>query len=344
MELFCTEAERNACRAKEKRFSLIFRILLCAGIAAFILLCLMIRTENAKAMHIVLIAVTAVLGWACILVWILGVRETRTQLGHLDMLLGGEAGTAEGRMTLEDGTIQIPKSIRIRKVVLDTGAEEPLRLNIDEPWALRLPPDGSRVRLRVVHSYIGGAETLERAAGPERKESRMPALLRKAGKLLPLLGIWALAAVFLSSFVFYQIRDTDPAHKITVYMDGSVADGDALAARIEKALDGAVRLAEVRPFSYFMFGSGQLKTGDLYILPDSALEQFGEWILADGESWIVYDPESRTCVAGETFRYADSGTQETWRMYIGAESPHLQDGLARRTAEILTATEKEETK
>lgn len=340
MELFCTNAQRESCRIRKKNCLLAFRILLCVTAAAFIGLCLLIRTENAQTMHAVLIIVTMILGWACIAVWLLGVKETGAQLSHLEMLSSSEAEIREGRMTLENESIQIPKSIRIRKVTLDTGGEEPERLNLDEQWVPRMPPDGSRVRLAVAHSYIAGVEVLEKnGESAARKVSRGPAVLRKAGLLLPLLGIWALAAVFFSSYVFYQIRDTDPAHKITVYMDGTVVNGDRLAARIEKELGGAVRMAEIRPFSYFMFGSGQLQSGDLYILPDSALEQFGEWTLPGGESWIMYDPESGISVEEEVFLYTAGGQEEIWRLYTGAGSPHLEDGLARKTAGILTETE-----
>lgn len=339
MELFCTDAERDRLKAAAKRSTLIFRILAAATAAVFILLCLLTNTGNAKTMHAALILSVMALGWACVAVYFLGVKESRTQLAHLEMLRAGPAEVREGVLSLEDGTIRIPKSIRIRKAVLDEGGEEPARLNIDERWASRMPPDGSRVRLQVVHSYIAGAEVPERAEGPERKtEAGSP--LRKAAALLPLLGIWALVSVFLCSFVFYQIRDTDPAHKITIYMDGSMVNEDALAARLEKELGDPVRMVQIHPFSHFMFGS-EILTGDLYIIPGSGMEQFGEWTLPGAESYPVYDPESGISVEGDTFLYTEGGQAEEWRLYLGAGSAHLQDGLARKAAEILTA-EKEE--
>ena len=342
MELFCTDAERDRLKAAAKRSALIFRILAAATAAVFILLCLLTNTGNAKTMHAALILSVMALGWACVAVYFLGVKESRTQLAHLEMLRAGPAEVREGVLSLEDGTIRIPKSIRIRKAVLDEGGEEPARLNIDERWASRMPPDGSRVRLQVVHSYIAGAEVPERAEGPERKtEAGSP--LRKAAALLPLLGIWALVSVFLCSFVFYQIRDTDPAHKITIYMDGKTANEDALAARMEKELGGAVRMVQIHPFSYFMIGS-DIYGGDLFILPDSGLDQFGEWVFREGENWTVHDPAAGVSVAGDTFLYEEGEEEEAWRLYIGVSSPHLQDGLARKAAEILMTIGKEETK
>ena len=342
MEWFCTEEARSVLKCREKRLTAAFRILVCVTAATFIVLCLLIRTENARTMHWVLIGVTAVLGWICILIRLPGIQETRTQLGHLEMLMEGEKEFREGRMTLTRESIQIPRSIRIRKVLLDTGKEEPERLNLDERWISRIPPDGSKVRLAVTHSYIAGAEVLEEAAS-ESGVSRKPARVRKAAKLIPLLGIWALAAVVFSSFVFYQITDTDAAHKITLYVDGEVQQEDQLAALMEKKLDAPVRMVQVHPFRYAMFGSAALQAADLFIVPDSEKDLYADWFAPGEESLPVYDPESGVSVCGAWILYSG---EETYRLYIGAGSPHLEDGLARQAAGVLMTleTEKEETK
>ena len=274
MEWFCTDRERSAMKSREARLTSVFRIMAALTAAVFIVLCLLIRTENMKTMHWVLITVTAVLGWICIILYITGVRETRTQLGHLDMLREGEPEIREGILTV--------------------------------------------------------TETIA-SAGESRTQSASvrPALLRKAAALLPILGIWALAAVFFSSYVFYQVTDTDPAHKITIYMDGEVADETELAARMEKKLGAPVR--------YAMFGSEALKTADLYIVPDSDKDQYTDWFAQGEESFPVHEPGGIS-VAGTWFQY-DSG--DTYRLYIGAGSPHLEDGMARRAAELLMTMETE---
>ena len=90
MEWFLTETELSAWKTREKRLTAAFRILVCLTLIIFIVLCLLVRTENAQAMHAVILAVTALLGWICITVYVLGVKEARTQSGHLDMLQKGE--------------------------------------------------------------------------------------------------------------------------------------------------------------------------------------------------------------------------------------------------------------
>ena len=339
MEWFYTEKDRSALKKQEQKLTAAFWILAAAAAAVFIVLCLLIRTENAQTMHPALIAATALLGWFCIALWQLGVKEARTQLGHLDMLREGEKEFREGQMILSRESIQIPKSIRIRKVLLDTGESDQLRLNLDENWISRMPADGSRVRLAVTHSYIAGVEVLEKASG-KRTERNTPARMRKAAKLIPLLGIWALAAVIFSSFVFYQITDTDAAHKITIYIDGEIRNEAQLAARLEKELPDPVRMVQIHPFRYAMFGSAALKAADLFIVPDRDKSQFADWFAPGDPGIPVYQPETDVSVAGTWILYEPG---ETYRLYTGAGSAHLEDGMARRTAELLTAvdTEKE---
>ena len=339
MEWFSTEAELSAWKNRDKRLTAAFRILIVLTLITFIVLCLLVRTENADSLHLVLMAVTVVMGWICIIVYQLGIKEARTQAGHLDMLLKGEKDFREGRITLTRETIRIPKSIRIRKVLLDSGEEEPTRLNLDERWISRMPPDGSRVRLALAHSYIAGVETLEQAPAEKSSDaSRRPARLQW-GKLLPLLGIWALVAVFFSSFVFYQITDTSPANKLTLYIDGEVQNETRLAVLLEKGLPSPIRMVQVHPFTYAMFSSDALRAADLYIVPDSDLEQFSDWFAPGEESVLVHDPESGVSVADTWILYTP---EETYRLYLGAASAHLEDGLARQGAELLINLKTEE--
>ncbi|MBR5960586.1 MAG: hypothetical protein IKZ98_06285 [Clostridia bacterium] len=340
MEWFSTEEELSAWKNRDKRLTAAFRILVVVTVAVFIVLCLMVRTENAAALHLVLMAVTAVMGWICIIVYQLGIKEARTQAGHMDMLLQGEKTFREGQITLTRESVRIPKSIRIRKVLLDTGDGEPARLNLDERWVSRLPADGSRVRLALAHSYIAGVEKLEDAPAevPERRASRRPAR-PQLGKLLPLLGIWAFVAVFFSSFVFYQITDTVPANKLTLYVDGEVQNETRLAVLLEKDLPSPIRMVQVHPFTYAMFGSDALRAADLYIVPDSDREQFSDWFAPGEESVPVHDPETGVSVADSWILYTP---EETYRLYLGAGSSHLEDGLARQGAELLMNLKTEE--
>ena len=194
------------------------------------------------------------------------------------------------------------------------------------------------MRLALVHSYIAGVDTLE-SGSADGGASRRPARIKKIGQLIPLLGVWLLVAVIFGSFVFYQITDTDPAHKLTLYVDGEVRNEAQLAALLEKELPEPIRMVQVHPFSYAMFGSDALRAADLYIVPDSEKEQYADWFAPGEEALTVCDPGGAVSVAGSWILYAPG---ETYRLYIGAYSAHLSDGLARRGAEVLMALETKE--
>ena len=347
MNYFCTDGEWSALEGRERRLSAAFRILAALAPAVFIVLCLLVRTENARVMHAVMLGATAVPGAAAILVYLLLLRPVRRERKHLEMLRSGEKNILEGRLTVTGDSFRIPKSVRVRRVILNIGEEErPVLLNVDERWADRLPPDGTTVRLAAVHSYIAGLEDAgaeQDRGGADRKVSRVRAFFRGASLVVPPLILWLFFVLIFGSFVFYRITDTVPARKISIYMDGVTAGEDQLAARMEKRMEGPVRMVKIHPFSYMMFGGDELKAADLFIVPDSGAEAYRDWF-AEGGGWLMYDPESGTAVAGDTFLYTADGKDEPYRMYIGAESPHLEDGLARRAAELLLSleTEKEE--
>ena len=117
MEWFCTEELRSALRSREKKLAAAFRILAAAAAIAFVVLCLLIRTDNAQTMHFLLIAIPAVFGWICIALRQFGIREVRAQLSHLDMLLEGQKDfREETEKVRSDGKRFVYHSGRRRRV------------------------------------------------------------------------------------------------------------------------------------------------------------------------------------------------------------------------------------
>ena len=138
-------------------------------------------------------------------------------------------------------------------------------------------------------------------------------------------------AALVTGFVFNQITDTSPENKIVLYADCELQNAPAMAEKLEKALGGAVRMVKIHPFSYAMFDTDRLKQADLYIIPDSRTEEYRDWIMP-GNSFPAYDPVSGQVAAEDCFLY-DQG--ETYRLYFGNASVHLEDGLARKASELL---------
>ena len=284
MENFLNEAAVRESARRARRRAWVFRGLAGAVPAALIVLCLLTRTGNARAMLAAAWAVVIGLGWAAIAWWMFALEPARAEERHRKGLVSVEPELREGLFFLTPDSFRIPKSVRVRKIRLETG-EGALSLNLAESLVPRAPADGSRVRVRTARKFITGLETLIPGPDAPRKEpDRLKAAGRMLGRFLPAALLWAMTAVMLTGFVFTRITDTDPAHKITVYALCEVKNGAELAERLERALGGAVRMVKVHPFTYAMFGSEALRTADLYIVPDSERDAYRDWFAPAPES------------------------------------------------------------
>ena len=334
---FLNEQAVRESREKARRATLLWGGL-GAGMGVLLaVLCLLTRTGNVRTMLAAAWAGLILPGLGWIALWMFRTEPARAEARHLEGLAEGTPESREGILSFTGDSFRIPKSVRVRKIRLET-AEDVLSLNLNERLWRRMPPDGSRVRVQTVRKFITGLEVLEAAPGEERTPpSRRGAAGQALARFFPAAVIWVILVLVFTGFLFNRITDTDPAHKLTVYADCEVRDAVRLAERMEKALDGAVRMVKVHPFSYALFGSEALKSADLYIVPDSRKGEYGEWFLPGEEGLPVHDPGSGTSVCGTYFDY----TGEPYRLYTGARSPHLEDGLARKAAELLMTLEPE---
>ena len=183
-----------------------------------------------------------------------------------------------------------------------------------------MPAEGSRIRVQTVNRYITGAEVLsgngtapERNGQPEKKRNTV----RRVLSLFPAFVLWAMIAVVFGGFVFNRITDTAAEYKIVIYADCTVTDGAVLADMLESALTAPVRMVKVHPFDYAMFGSEAIRTADLYIIPVSRAEEYGEWLVPGGIP--VYLPDGSVRTASAYFGY---NPDEEYYLYYGRSSLH----------------------
>lgn len=343
MEHFLDEAAVLNSKKRARRYTGLCCALVGAGLVFFVVLCLLTRTGNARTTLALAMAGTVLFGWAAIALWLFAVEPAKAEAKHLAGLAALEPEIREGRLTVSGDVFRIPKSVRVRKVRLETEGEA-LSLNLNEKLSGYMPPDGSLVRAEIARKFITGLEVLspgpEQAARPQ--PSRLRKVLRALGRfILPAL-LWAALAMIFTGFVFNQITDAAPADKIVIYADCELQNAPELAEKLEQALDGSVRMVKIHPFTYAMFDSVRLKQADLYIIPDSHLADYRDWLSAE-EGIPVSDPASGFAAAGDYFLYEPGGL---YRIYTGRSSVHLEDGLTRRTADLLvsmTGPEKEGT-
>ena len=336
MEYFLNKETVQASQTRVRRLSRILFCLIGLTAAVFIALCLLTRTGNARVMLLAAMAAAVLGGFAVIAVWMFGYEPAKAEERHLTGLTEAASEIREGRFFPDSDVFRIPKSVRVRKIRLETDSGA-LSLNLNDKLTDRIPPAGSLVRAAVARKFITGIEVLEEGTG--KLSVSRNSVLRNAvhvlGRFFLPAVLWIMVAVLFTGFIFNQITDTAPKNKLVLYADCEVQNAPELAEKLESALDGAVRMVKIHPFSYALFDSARLKQADLFIIPDSRKAEYQEWLSGE-EGFPVFDPDSGLSVASAYFLYLPAGTAaETYRLYTGGSSVHLEDGLARRAAEIL---------
>ena len=104
---------------------------------------------------------------------------------------------------------------------------------------------------------------------------------RRFFSLIPLmLGLLVLNVIF-GSWVFQLITDTDPAHKVVLFVDAGVGDDLRLSAELERqGIPEGLRMIRAHAFDYAMLDSTQIRRADLYILPETDIPVYREWLTA----------------------------------------------------------------
>ena len=347
MERFLNEEAVQRSKTRVRQYTITLCILAALSLVCFIILCLMTRTGNVQTMLFLAMICSVLSGWGFIALWLFVLEPARSEEQHLTGLASLDPEIREGRFFMTGDRFRIPRSVRIRKVRLETETES-LSLNLNDRLTDRMPPDGSLVRAEVARKFITGLEVLEPGAeqGSRSRPFRIRTIFRAFSRFLLPAVLWTMLAMLFTGFIFNRITDTSAENKIVIYADCEIRNAPELAEKLEKALNGQVRMVKIHPFSYAMFDPVRLKQADLYIVPDSHKPDYQEWFLPE-EGPVMYDPVSGTEIAGSCFLYAPEGVSpEPFRLYTGSSSVHLEDGLAAQAAELLIVisdTAKEET-
>ena len=148
---------------------------------------------------------------------------------------------------------------------------------------------------------------------------------------LPLFLLWGVISFMLWGWIFTFVTDTSPEKKVTVYCHVPGLEDRALAAELEKTMPEGLKMIKVHSFDYVMFGT--VTGGDVYIIPASEIEPFREDLApVEGDFGVkVYDPVTGEGAAAAYIRYGG----EEYYLFLGAGSPHLEDGKALAVAKDL---------
>ncbi len=141
-----------------------WRAVLCtvavAALAGCIVCCCLSTTATAAKMEQTAVLISNMAGWFVIYGLTAQLQPLRYALQHESNVLHTDWETVTGRITVEKERLQIPKSIAIYKVSVDTG-EEVRRLNVRADKAALLSGyDGRALALQTAYGYITAFEEI----------------------------------------------------------------------------------------------------------------------------------------------------------------------------------------
>ena len=132
-------------------------LLMGAALALCVFFCARVKTGNEYRLFSCTVGVFTVAGWGAIFLLRCVILPAHAEYRHMQGILKGETEEYSGVLSLSGAAFAIPRSITVKKVKLTQDGQE-LSLHVDASLARRLPPSGSRVRLKTVRKYITAYE------------------------------------------------------------------------------------------------------------------------------------------------------------------------------------------
>ena len=339
---------------RTRRARIIILLLFCAVALGGLLFCVhfCLRAEPGAERPLLrrLLWTAVPCGWVCIALYRALLAPLRRFAEHAEHMLTGERETLRGTVTVTDELVYIRRSIAVRTLLLDDGAEQ-RRLSVCAPYARQLGNTPRGMSLAVVHGYVAAFSPAPPDGPAPRRAFR--AILRGFRRFFAGFHnyvLWLLLAGFLCAFAAMRVTDVPPAERVTVMIDAPAADEAALTAALDGARPEGIRLLQVRSFSYAFMETRSLHGADIFIVPASKAAQYlpdfqplppgleGTRYTADGTDWgvRVFDAAAQRGCADAMIRYDPA---EDYYLFFGKETLHAgaQDDAAVRIARAFLA-------
>ena len=174
----------------------------------------------------------------------------------------------------------------------------------------------------------------------------MKRFFKNVGSHIYLFLAWIVLSTIFWGWIFNIVTDTTPAKKITVFIEAESLDDKALAQYLSDDLPDGIKMVKVHPFSYAFFDSETLLSSDVFIVKESNIEKYSGSFYPLGEKFSpgeyyengdgvlgfkVYDAAEQRGILSD---YAVFGDEDCY-IFIGAKSPHIEDGFALDTLKKL---------
>lgn len=330
---FYSKEETIRAKQRAKRLKVLCVILAAAALTGCVLLCVLLKTKTEALYRLLITALSSLCSGACVCVYMLGIRPARAFYTHAEGLEEAEKEEAEGVLLPGKEYFSIPKSVAVCRVRLQQGEEQVLRLSVRADKEKLLPAPGTYLKITAARKYILQAEVSDKADAPgtegnkkeekrEKAAHRLRGKLRKILSLLPPLLLCVILSAVFWNWIINMKTDTAPENKLTLYTTAALTDQTGLSVLMEDRIraDGAdnIRVAQAREFTYFMFGGDALKGGDLFIIRESELKEYGDW--------FAPLPEETRALPDAAYAYGEDGVP----LGILIDAPGQPNDLLRR--------------
>lgn len=153
--------KENLARWKKRSgiYKAIILFLMTASLAAAIVMCIFVSSQNAQKLLLTIITFFTLSGWISLIILNLAFLPALREAGHFEHIMKESPLILEGEIILSPAEFQIPKSIAIRNVTLNDG-ESSQTLSVNARFAHHLPQNGVRVRAKTAKGYITGIEVI----------------------------------------------------------------------------------------------------------------------------------------------------------------------------------------
>ena len=156
--------------------------------------------------------------------------------------------------------------------------------------------------------------------------------------------LWLIVSTIFWGWIFTLVTNAPAEKKVTLFIDAPACRDTALDEELEKTMPVGLRQVRAHLFSYVMFGESELINADLYVVPASEAEEYIDSFrplsgaLAAREGVLVLGGAPRGLpVEGAASDWVDYAPEETYYLFFGVNSVHIEDGAALAVAEDFLA-------
>lgn len=152
--------------------------------------------------------------------------------------------------------------------------------------------------------------------------------------------LWLIISAVFWAWIFSLVTNAPAEKKVTLFIDAPACRDVSMDEELEKTMPEGLRQVRAHLFSYVMFGEAEILNADIYVVPASGAEEYRESFrplpeqAARGEGLYMMNGVPYGIPVGEAASaWVDYVPGETYYLFFGVNSVHMEDGKAIAVAE-----------